>query len=251
MSLEDAGTGRQADLRTAPAVTLVPGMAVEAVISPSGVLRLILWCIVALIPPGLVCARLKAEGMFGRWPEIFLFDAERNVPTLFSFVLMLVIFAQLLIIARREWVSGGAWRRHWAGLALLFFIMPFDEASSLHEHLIRPLRKLLDTGGAFYHAWVIPGLMFVAFMTFVYFRFVLALPRPLRERVILAGALYIGGAIGFEMIGGAWYDAHSGGMAYQLIGMVEETLEMLGLSVFLWALLDHLTRRPVTVAFRA
>jgi hypothetical protein len=70
----------------------------------------------------------------------------------------------------------------------------------------------------------------------------------------LSAALYIGGAVGLEMPGGAYAEAHGiATFGYQFFAAVEETLEMLGLTVFAYALMRILARRhgTVSIGFRA
>ena len=56
----------------------------------------------------------------------------------------------------------------------------------------------------------------------------------------MAVTIYIGGAIGCELIG-AYYAEICGtqNMAYSMIVTVEESLEMAGLILFIWALLKY------------
>jgi len=55
-----------------------------------------------------------------------------------------------------------------------------------------------------------------------------------------SAAVYLSGAVGFEMIGGAIYEASNGqgGAAYALAYTVEETLEMVGLVMLTYTLLS-------------
>lgn len=58
-----------------------------------------------------------------------------------------------------------------------------------------------------------------------------------------AAALYVAGCIGFELLGGAYHKSQGcDDLTYNLISTVEESFEMSGLLVFLWALLEHCAR---------
>jgi hypothetical protein len=48
--------------------------------------------------------------------------------------------------------------------------------------------------------WVIPYGIASAVLALLYFRFVWQLPRVTRARFIVAGLLFVGGALGFEML---------------------------------------------------
>lgn len=63
------------------------------------------------------------------------------------------------------------------------------------------MRTLLGTGGVFYFAWVIPGAAFVCLFALAYLGFLLAMPRPIAMTMVLAGIIYVSGAIGAEMVG--------------------------------------------------
>lgn len=58
-----------------------------------------------------------------------------------------------------------------------------------------------------------------------------------RFRFIRAGAIFVGGAMGVELVLGYWTDLHgSSNLGYAVIDWVEETMEMTGAGLFLSAL---------------
>ncbi|MFP8877143.1 MAG: hypothetical protein VCB99_09590 [Myxococcota bacterium] len=65
-----------------------------------------------------------------------------------------------------------------------------------------------------------------------------ALPSKIRFLFILAALIYVGGAVGVERATD-WYDVHDllDTLAYNLWTAVEETMEMAGVIVFIYALL--------------
>ena len=170
-------------------------------------------------------------------------NEENNVPTFFSALLLLSCAALLAIIAGKPGASARE-ARYWGWLSVIFFLLALDEDASIHELWVKPLQHLLDAGGPLYFAWVILYGLGVAAIGVVYLRFVLRLPQPTRRLALLAGFLYVGGAIGFEMIGG-WYYWRIGGVenfVYAVIVAVEEFLEMCGSILFLYTLLGYLDR---------
>ena len=77
----------------------------------------------------------------------------------------------------------------------------------------------------------------------VYLRFVWKLPKEARNRFIVAGALYLAGALGVEMYGAREAELHgTATITYSVLYMIEELLEMLGVVLFVYALLCHLAR---------
>jgi hypothetical protein len=56
----------------------------------------------------------------------------------------------------------------------------------------------------------------------------------------MAASIYLGGAIGIELIGSSHAELHGyENWAYSMIATLEESLEMTGLIVFIWALLKY------------
>jgi hypothetical protein len=176
---------------------------------------------------------------------------EGSLGACFSSFLLLAAAGLLAVIAGYARQRRDAYAPYWSILALIFLGLSVDETVALHELLTEPVRDRLGVGGVLYFAWIIPGLAFVAAVGLAYARFVLNLPRPTRAGVILAGCLYVGGAVGVEMLGGLL--AERGGfdnLAYAMAGTLEETLELCGLIVFIHALLGHLNRRVDHVVLR-
>lgn len=170
-------------------------------------------------------------------------DHEINVPTWFSSSLLLVCSLLLGTIALTKWSSGDRFSWHWALLALVFLLMSMDETANMHELLIVPIRRRLGLGGFLYFAWVIPGAIAVASMGLAYLKFLWNLDARTRWQFIYAGCVYVGGAMGMELVGGAmadWYGFES--IRYITVMMAEEALEMLGLILFLTALLGYIDR---------
>ncbi len=126
-------------------------------------------------------------------------------------------------------------------LALIFSGLSVDEVASVHEVAMEPLRSLLGARGLPYFTWVVPGAAFVLAVGLAYLRFVLRLPALTRRRFVVAGGLFVGGALGLELAEGWVADALGHRTpAFAALVALEETLEMAGLVVFVHALLCHL-----------
>ena len=173
----------------------------------------------------------------------FSLSAERTPPAFFSFLLLLICSIWLGVIALQEHQIGSRWYRHWAFLALMFLLMSYDEAAELHEKLIEPVRELLGVDGFFYYAWVIPGIVVAAIIFVAYLPFLLHLPRVFAGLFLLSGAIYVGGAIGLEMIGGKYLDEYGRDLIYRLTATLEEAFEMFGAWLFIYSLMKYLTRQ--------
>jgi hypothetical protein len=114
---------------------------------------------------------------------------------------------------------------------------------AIHDAVEGPIRRFLDIrGGPLYYAWVIPGIAFVVFMAVAYFRFWWTLPHPTRALLGIAAALYLGGALGMEMVGSSYVVDHGQNLTYGVMATFEEVLEMSGVITLLYALMDYLAR---------
>lgn len=180
-------------------------------------------------------------GLPYRHKAVFLFhaDFERNLPTLFS----------VLLLLRAGWLSWAAAalprlaatrdRLTWQGLALIFGFLAADEALSIHEALIPPMRRWL-AGSALgdstflTFAWILPYGLLVLLLAAGLLGWLLRLPARSRRWLLLSAALYLTGALVLEAVGGWWIggDLARRDLGYDLWVSAEEFLEMAGLLVF-------------------
>ena len=134
--------------------------------------------------------------------------------------------------------------------------MSLDEVASIHEAIGQQSERLLHNitgftpGGAISFFWVVPGAIFVFIVLLAYLRFLADLPQSTRRLFLFAGALFVLGALGLEMLS-AQVSSSSEGIANFfgsaipkiMIGLqtcVEEMFEMLGLTAFVYALLAYI-----------
>lgn len=157
---------------------------------------------------------------------------EANVPTWLSSSLLLACAVAAGAVAR----AAPAWSRHWWGMCALAAWMSLDEAVELHEHL----GGHFGTDGILYFDWVIPAAAIVVALVLVFWPFIRALAPATRKRLVVAGAIYVGGALVMELPLGWWTEQRGNdGLGYALIDWVEETMEMVGVVLALVALVTH------------
>lgn len=212
--------------------------------SSSRILRGLLVVIAALATLSLMgqySALVLGHGrLLGFVPEFGL-DYENNIPTYFAGLLLL--FAALLAwgVARLARARHDPFVRHWNVLAALLAYISVDEIASLHERLIPPLRHALGADGFLYFAWVIPAIGLLLLFLVAYARFFWALGRRWKRLFAAAGAIYVAGGLGMEVVGGGYVSRYGQEtLTYALISTVEEVLEMVGLAVLIYALLEYL-----------
>jgi hypothetical protein len=169
---------------------------------------------------------------------LFDLDGEGNVPTWYSSFTLLLCSILLARISYFDYRNRGRSFLHWSMMSGVFLGMSLDEAAGIHEKM-NVLRHILDVGGFFYYAWVIVGIAFVLIFALTYLSFVTQLPARTRRLFFIAGGLFVAGAIGMEMVQG-WHDYHHGiNGVTSLLTHVEESFEMIGIIVFVYALLSH------------
>ena len=226
---------------------------IAVAVDPAGAVRAALGLLLALLAANLVCILAffgNGDGMTAVVTKAFLFNAEANLPTLFS-VALLAGNASLAalngLVAHR---TGRRWHLHWIALAGILALLAFDEAARLHEKLGAVGRMVVEPDGILFFAWVVPGAAFALVVAIAFLRFVLALDPGLRRQVVLAGALYVGGALGVELWGASYASVHGlDNVGFLLISTVEETLEMLGQIVLAHALMQSLARPDGRIGF--
>lgn len=172
---------------------------------------------------------------------IFDFGVEANIPTWYSSSMLLFCSILLAIISDKK-ATADRYTIHWRVLAIIFLFLSMDEACGFHEMTAKPLRAALNARGILYHTWVIPGAAFVLFFVLAYLRFLANLPAKIRRGFIIAGTLYVGGALCLELIEGNYMDFYGKqDMTYIAIMTIEEFLEMLGIIVFIHMLMSYIS----------
>ena len=173
------------------------------------------------------------------------FDVNREltISTWFASSLLFVCALLLGYIAQWKWRFREPYYVHWAGLAMLFLGMSADEATALHERTGQFLPERIRTESIY--GWTVIGGSAVLLTVLIFYRFFINLPEPTRGTVALAALLYVGGALGLELVAGM--ANHSMGHdvyvdSYERVALThaEELMEFAGTIVFLCALLRYI-----------
>lgn len=179
---------------------------------------------------------------------IFDLDSENTIPAWFSSVLLLTAAALLILIGYLT-PPGQPGRMHWIILGGIFALLSLDEGASLHERLNGLFGHLgVGGSGATRYPWVIAATILVPLVGAAFVPFLWRLPPIDRIRFIVAGLVYVGGALGVEFlegIGETRAGAETTGV--RLLQVVQETGEMLGAALFVRALLDKLVREQTEI----
>lgn len=217
------GTDPQPWLRTAAPLVLVSGLLVLASV------------VTLLVAHRLQAADPTTEPIAAlRWFDV---NSERNVPTAWSALLLLSSSVTAALLALRRGRADRA-RAGWLLVALAAAYLALDESLELHERLNDVGRTFTDD--RLHFAWVVPGVVAAAAVGLVLLRQLQTQSAEVRRRLVLAAAVYLGGAVVVESVSGQVLRAFGGGRAYVVVTSVEEGLEMAGAALLLAALLCEL-----------
>ncbi len=170
---------------------------------------------------------------------LFDFNKEGNIPTLYSSLALMFASGLLLIIARAH-KKNGAEHLSWLGLSVIFLFLSIDEIASIHEQFGSLIREALNTSGLLYYAWVIPYGAVLLVLAILYFTFLIRLPKNIMILFVISGVTFVSGAIGFELLGGRQHELYgANNITYAIYYTLEEFLEMLGVVIFIYALLTY------------
>ncbi|WP_369069032.1 hypothetical protein [Kineococcus terrestris] len=174
---------------------------------------------------------------------------EQNLPAWYSAMLLCVAGLVTLEVGRRAVLERRRFRWHWVVLGAGFLYLSLDELVALHEKFVEPMTAVVGSGGVFAYAWVAAALPAVAVVALAFLGFLRALPRRTAALVLLGGALYVGGAVGMEMVANLLTSAgvDEGGMLYGTLQTIEEAMEMAGPAVYLYAVAAHTAARSVAL----
>ncbi|MBC7811064.1 MAG: hypothetical protein H7175_07960, partial [Burkholderiales bacterium] len=186
---------------------------------------------------------------------LFDVDKEANFPTWYSSAALLLCAGLLALVASAAKTS----RLHWWAMSGVFVLLSIDETVSLHERTMAPIYNILKVRGVIDSAigefltypWIILGAVFVLLFVIAYGRFLLRLPARTRWLFILGGALFVVGAMGMELVDSYFAQRYGHDNTFShLSGILEESLEMFGVIIFAYGVLDYLRRNAADIQVR-
>ena len=180
---------------------------------------------------------------------------EQSIPAYVSAINLLLASILIFIIYSYEKSNKQNGAGYWLFLSILFLYLSIDESASIHEnfenvhrYLVRKelISPILDT-----HQWLPFGVFFIFAVSIVLLPFVRKLPADTRRYFLIAGCVFITGAVGFEYLG-AWmrktgFVESRQDWAYLIRRLFEEGFEMYGVAIFNCALYREILRRKISV----
>jgi len=190
------------------------------------------------------------EHKLARLMTRFDITAELSIPNWYSSLALFFCGILLLTIARAKYALRDRWRFHWLALGVIFVGLSMDEVVRFHEMVNTAMSWVVHGHGLLYYPWVIPALTFCGIIGLSYIPFLLHIERRSAVLFLIAGAIYVGGAVGMDAIGGDLAEHFGTQSLYPHFSeYVEELMEDVGQLVFIYALLDYMRRHIQFVRF--
>jgi hypothetical protein len=168
---------------------------------------------------------------------------EPSIPNWYSSCALLACSILLAVTALAKKRQADPFWKQWLLLALLFVGLSMDEGVRFHEMIHTAIASQIETHGLLYFPWVVPALIFVAIVGCYYISFLKHIDRRTAVLFVVSASIYVMGAVGMDIVGGLIVE-RSGmeSIGHTVSQFFEEAFEMLGILLFLYALLDHLRR---------
>jgi hypothetical protein len=166
----------------------------------------------------------------------FNLDGESNIPAWFSSLQFFSLFALSLFYSLKIEVKH--LRRFYYLLSLLFLFFSADETAMIHETIAK---RFIADG---FHSWM---LVYPVIIIILGIPFLKGISAFLKERAgravfIIGACLFVAGGIGWEMWG---YFMDTRSVLYKFSVMLEESFELFGGSLMIYALLLKVSARGI------
>jgi hypothetical protein len=159
--------------------------------------------------------------------SVFDLDEEESFGTWYSAVILLATGRLLLAQAKVFRAAADKWHLSWFTLGIGFHILSIDEVVGMHELLNTVMENA---------PWTVVGFWIVGLVGLSYIPFLWQYRGRTSALFLVAGAIYVGGAVGVEH----WTGADVNSLHYNMWTTLEEGMEMAGVVVMIYALLDFM-----------
>ncbi|KCZ49455.1 hypothetical protein [Hyphomonas pacifica] len=236
----------------------------SAVITPKGVAWTLTGIgLLALLPHigVLVMKHVFGKPYLGGMANMFHLNEEHNVPTLIA-VFLLMTCAAALAYTASTLPAKSRDRAGWLVMALVFAFMAFDESVQIHELTSQPINDMFNAEILQPFGWVLPYGFALIVLGLVLAPWFFRLDRASQIRFIIAGTIFVGGALGIEIIEGAHYRSLgeelnpelytkvNQTLAHDLLWTLQESMEYIGAGYFLYAIIKRLGGIQMAPAIR-
>ena len=190
---------------------------------------------------------LGYETAYGFIP-LFNFDMEFNIPSLYSFLSILLCSYLLHFIYLNKNISKTECKYiyHWKALSFIFLYLAFDELMGIHEHLGPLISSSVLSKIGIYNLnisrnWVLIYVLLFGVIGLGFLKFFIHLPIESRFLFAISGVLYVTGAVVLELLDGQLIVADYNSLnLYRYLSSLEELFEMIGIALFIRALILYI-----------
>lgn len=168
-------------------------------------------------------------------------DSEESAFTWLSIVATFSAAWLLFEVAGIAAKQRSHFKWHWYFLAALFLLLSFDEFASIHEKISAVLSARMENTGFMYFAWAAPAGVVSLLGLAAFVPFIRSFPPRLAVLLVVSAAVFLAGAVGFEMIGGSVAEVEGiDSVRFRMLANIEEGLEIAGVLILIYVLLSHL-----------
>ncbi|NQV73717.1 hypothetical protein HQ496_11390 [bacterium] len=185
----------------------------------------------------LVCYNYLVEETPWYLLQMFDVNEEHNLPTWFSGFNLAIATTFLWIASREKRMANDSMSGRWTVLFAVFCFLSIDEIAGIHESINSVVEPTWAYGGAVIA--LVLGIYFIPFLK--------SLPRKTLIAFVISGAIFVGGAVGMEIVG---EPMDSDSLIYNLTTMVEEGMEIFGIILFTKALIQYLSLGTINVGIK-
>jgi len=225
------------------------GQTFELVISPRRVAWTLVGIVVLLVITGSTANYVtfhvapSPDHKVAKLMNRFDLGFEPSIPNWYSSCTLLAASGLLVLTGLVKRQEKDRYYRYWHFLGFVFLVLSIDEGVRLHEMIHTVMIQWRQWHGVLHFPWVIPAGIFVAVLGACYIPFLWHIERGTAILFMVAGAVYITGVLGMDMAGAVVIEQQGEASVYHTwTQLFEELFEMLGMVLFLYALIDHLGR---------
>ncbi len=171
-------------------------------------------------------------------------SGEATLYSWFSVLLLTMMALGFAVIALVHWRTRALRWRYFV-LAATAGLLSADEAALLHEKM-SGLTSVLGLGLSWAFSWLITAVPLAVIAGLFLLWVAKAINPLLRKRLLIAGIVFLAGAVGMEVVGGLLekgiidFGGFTQFVMLHLSILIEESLEVAGVIVALWATLSYL-----------
>jgi hypothetical protein len=179
--------------------------------------------------------------------DLFRLNQEENAPSFFSGLLLAWSSTLSYVTFKKENAARRPRSHVWLFLSPLLLFLSFDELFGVHELLIDVVAGSFELPRFLQFAWEPVYAILVLVVGALFWPLWRSQTNRLRLILAISAVCFVGGALGFETLGGIAYEGTEGDIVYGLLYTVEESLEMIGVVVFIYGLLLIMSGSALTI----